>query len=353
FEKYSGIKNTDSLNLFIEKTIKFTTSMISKYFPSTTVFPTVGNDDAYCGNYMIDPGGPFLKMLGEAWEPIVNAGGNNLSFKEDFSKGGYCIVNMPGRNKYKMLILNTVFFSTKYKNLCGDTLLDPGTDELTWLKKTLDECKLNNQKVWLSYHIPPGVDIYATIADTGSCEEKPFPSWDKKYNLEFIRIIHKYSSIIYSSFAGHFHRDDFRVLHNTIRPVSYIHITPSISPIYGNNPAYQIISYNKSSFQLLNYETYYLKNLNVSDSAYWTFEYDFQTAYDQSQISPESMSAVRSLIWSDSVYRSRYILYYTANNPKAFPKDYNNWIYNYCGLASLEIKNYANCLCAYSTHLKK
>ncbi|MEO6694153.1 MAG: hypothetical protein ABIY50_09905, partial [Ignavibacteria bacterium] len=42
FEKYSGIKNTDSLNLFIEKTIKFTTSMISKYFPSTTVFPTVG-----------------------------------------------------------------------------------------------------------------------------------------------------------------------------------------------------------------------------------------------------------------------------------------------------------------------
>lgn len=346
FERYSHIKNTDSLNDFIAKTIKFITQQITNFFPTTTIFPMVGNDDAYCGNYMIDPGGPFLKMLGDVWEPMVNIKGNNLNFSEDFSKAGYCVVNFPGEENFKMIILNTIYFSTKYRNLCGDTLLDPGADELVWLSETLEQCRLNGKMVWLSYHIPPGVDIYSTITGTGSCEEKIFPSWDQKYNSEFLKIINEYSSIINSGFAGHFHRDDFRIFYNGNVPVSYLHITPSISPIYGNNPAYQIITYNKSDMQLSNYETYYLKNLNVTDSAYWTIEYDFQTAYNQSQISPVSLNNIRSLILTDSVYRSRYIRYYTGDNPKTFSKDYSNWFYNWCGLGHLSIEDYADCFCS-------
>jgi len=353
FEQYSGIKNTDTLNIFIEKTIRFITSTIVKHFPSTVIYPTVGNDDAYCGNYMIDPGGPFLKMLGETWEAIVNVNGNNSSFREDFSKGGYCMVNFPEKDNFKMIILNTVFFSTKYKNLCGDTSLDPGADELNWLKKTLENCKLNNQKVWMSYHIPPGIDIYATITDTGTCEEKVFPSWNQKYNSEFIKIFYEYSSIINSSFAGHFHRDDFRVFYRENVPVSYIHITPSISPIYGNNPAYQIITYVKNSHELLNYDTYYLKNIKTTDSAYWSFEYDFQSGFGQSKISPISMNDILNSIAADTIYRSRYIQYYTADNQKAFPNDYFNWYYNWCGLGNLTIEDYASCLCLDSTVFKK
>jgi len=353
FEQYSGIKNTDSLNLFIEKTIRFITLMIVKYFPSITIFPTVGNDDAYCGNYMVDPGGAFLKMLGEVWEPLVNVKGNNFSFKEGFSNAGYYIVNFPEMENLKMIILNTVYFSTKYKNLCGDTLLDPGADELKWLRKTLEQCKLNNQKVWMAYHIPPGIDIYTTITDSGSCEEKIFPSWDQKYNSTFIDIVNEYSSIIYTNFAGHFHRDDFRIFYQDNIPVSYIHITPSISPIYGNNPAYQIVTYDKHKQVLLNYETYYMKNSKNTDSAYWLFEYDFQTAYGQSQISPLTMNEILNSISTDTIYRSNYIQYYTGDNPKAFPKDYINWFYNWCGLGHLTIKDYANCLCADSASFKK
>jgi len=291
-------------------------------------------------------------MLGEVWGPLVNVNKNNFSFKDDFSRGGYCAVNFPKGENFKMIILNTVYFSTKYKNLCGDTLLDPGADELNWLKETLEKCKMNNQKVWMSYHIPPGVDIYATITDSGTCEEKIFPSWDQQYNSEFIKIVYEYSSIINSNFAGHFHRDDFRIFKNNI-PISYIHITPSISPIYGNNPAYQTFTYDRTNYSLENYKTYYLKNIQTTDSAFWAFEYDFQADYNQSQISPVSMNNIMKSITRDSLYRSRYIQYYSADNPKAFPTDYINWFYNWCGLGHLTIEDYANCLCSDSTAFKK
>ncbi len=54
FIKYSGTANTDSLNLFIKKNMQFVTWTILKYFPQTQIFPALGNDDADCGNYMVD-----------------------------------------------------------------------------------------------------------------------------------------------------------------------------------------------------------------------------------------------------------------------------------------------------------
>ncbi|MDQ3021556.1 MAG: metallophosphoesterase [Bacteroidota bacterium] len=353
YEEYSGSDNKDSLNYFIEKTMKFITRMLTKYFPVTTIFPSVGNDDSYCGNYMIEPNAPFLKMLSEIWEPLVNRNGLNESFRSTFSKGGYCILNFPEGENYKMLILNTVFFSTNYKNLCGDTLQDPGAEELRWLRETLKQCKNSNQKVWLSYHIPTGIDIYGTIHGKGNCEEKIFTTWKKKYNEEFLKIINEYWMIINAGFAGHFHRDDFRIFYDEGIPISYIHITPSISPVYGNNPAYHIIQYNPANFELQNYRTYFLKNLAGNDSAYWTSEYDFQKTYKQDFVSAASLSTVSNLIFTDSSYRAEYINYYTAGDKITYESDYSTWFYNWCGFGYLTKDDYVKCLCADSIRFKK
>jgi len=356
YKEYSGIEDTDSLNLFIKKTMQFVTSYIVKYYPGTLIFPMVGNDDAYCGNYMIKPDGGFLKMLSEEWEPlvngnslweqIVNGNGINRSFRKDFSNGGYCLLNFPEKNNFRMIILNTVFFATNYQNLCGDTLQDPGEDELLWLKNTLKQCRDSGNKVWLSYHIPPGIDIFGTINGKGGCEEKIFPTWKEKYNNEFLNIVREYSETIKLSFAGHFHRDDFRIVYENEKPVSYIHITPSVSPIYGNNPSYQIIEYDKSNFELINYQTYYLKNFTGPDSAYWTFEYDFIKSYKQNYISPESYDKITKLIFADSTYRKKYTEYYRSGDLETFSKDYDNWYYNWCGFGHLTKEEYADCMCA-------
>lgn len=348
FEKYTGIKDQDSLNKFIEKTIRFITTMIVNSFPNTNIFPTVGNDDAYCGNYMIDPEGEFLKMTAKVWQPIVNMKSNNQNFEKDFAKGGYCISNISENTNYKIIILNTVFFSSKYKNHCGDTSADPGADALKWLTETLEVCKNNQQKVYLSYHIPPGIDIYATINGKGNCEEKIFSSWKENYTKEFIDIIKKYQNNIIAAFAGHFHRDDFRLFYENEEPVSFLHITSSISPIYGNNPSYQIFTYDKSDFSLINFETYYLKNISIPDSAKWTFEYDFQNCYRQDSISSSSLNSVYKSIQSDSSYRVKYIEYYTSSSTSTFEKDYINWKYNWCGIKYFTKEEYAKCFCKLS-----
>jgi len=344
FVHYSGLNNMYALNNFIDKTMKFITLMITKHYPQTQIFPMLGNDDADCGNYMVAPGGEFLKNVSQIWEPLINKSESNIEFKNDFAKGGYCIANIPGHEKNKIIILNTVFFSMKYKNLCGDTLADPGAEELAWLSETLQQCRDSSFKVWMTYHIPPGIDIYGTITDTGVCAERIMSTWKKKYNDPFLDIISNYSDVINAGFAGHFHRDDFRVIYKENKPVSFIKLNSSISPIYGNNPAYEIVEYDQKNFTLLNYDTYYVQDIKT-DSASWTFAYNFGNSFNQTDISPQSLAEVRSLIFEDREYRLKYIKYYTANNEKVYDKDLANWFYNWCGFANLTTESYENCFC--------
>lgn len=342
------IKTDDTLRLngFIEKTMRFIASFITKQFSDVPIFSSVGNDDAYCGNYMVEPDGDFLKMLADTWEPWINKAGINGNFKSGFSKGGYCMLNFPGKEDFKMIILNTVFFSYKYENRCGDLSADPGLDELNWLKHTLDSCRQNNFRVYLSYHIPPGADIYGTIHKKADCQNKYFNSWKENYNNMFIDITEQYSDEIISAFAGHFHRDDYRVFINERRlPVSYLLVTPSISPVYDNNPSYKIFSYDTSGFNIINFDSYYLPVNDVSVFSEWRFQYDFKSAYRLNDISPESIMKIFGLINSDTTFRNNYIRFYIASNERDFAEDLLDWKYNYCGISFLKKDNYTNCLC--------
>ncbi|MEZ4688652.1 MAG: metallophosphoesterase [Ignavibacteria bacterium] len=354
YYKYSGIDNIDSLYSFKAKAIKFITSYILKFYPNTLIYPTVGNNDDYCGNYKITPAGDFLKLLSEEWEPMVNINGLNPDFSRDFSKGGYCVLNFPGISNFKMILLNTIYFSPKYINQCGDSLIDPGMEELVWLDSVFQQCTKSVQKVMLSYHIPPGVDIYGTIHGKGDCEDKIFTAWKEEYSEPFIRMINKYSNSISSQFAGHFHRDDFRIFYDWFDPVSFIHITPSISPIYDTNPSYQIFYYDRTESEIVlnNFETYYLKDIE-SDAPYWTFEYDFNKSYDESTVTPLSMHNISEKIFNDEKYRTSYIEYYTAMNAGMTVKDMSNWYYNWCGFGHLTKADYANCMCGDSVRVSK
>ena len=346
YEHFAGKKNTKELNLFISKTIKFVTAYISKYYPGELIFPTVGNDDAFCGDYMIEPGGEFLKMTGETWEPWVNYNKINQNFKNDFSRGGYCILDFPGNEKVKMIILNTVFFSYKYENECGDTSLNPGLDEIIWLEENLERCRRRDQKVYLSYHIPPGADIYGTIHNKADCKNKFFKSWKDEYTTAFTKLISDYSSVIVAGFAGHFHRDDFRLFYNGDTPVSYLMITPSISPIYVNNPSFKIFEYDKNDFTLKNSSSYFLNDPTESSPSVWNFQYDFSTAYGQNNISTENLFNVYNLIRTDTLIRSNYIKYYTASDSSSYEADLSNWRYNLCGIGNYTLQDYSECLCS-------
>jgi hypothetical protein len=59
--------------------------------------------------------------------------------------------------------LATLLRAINYKNACGDQMADPGSDEIKWLEVELQKAAAAKEKVWLVYHIPPGIDVFSTL----------------------------------------------------------------------------------------------------------------------------------------------------------------------------------------------
>jgi len=326
----------DSLNSFTAKTIQFVALMFNQYFPKTIILPVLGNNDSYCGDYAVEANGPFLSMFAKAWVPLQRNGSPVLdqAFINTFSKGGYYTYSFRNGSGRKMVMLNTVFFSPKYTS-CGLQTGNPAGTELNWLSNVLKQSKQQNSKIWMAMHIPPGIDVYS------STKGPVTTMWADSCSQTFISLITKYAPIIKAGFCGHTHMDDFRVLYNSAGvPVSFFHISPAISPLFYNNPGFQLLSYNKATFSLTDIKTYYL-NVNTTGKA-WALEYDYQKTYGVTGINPTSLDAVRKKIFSNPTYRNAYISYYDVSNP-ASGLNQTNWLGYWCGTGSLTPASFSAC----------
>jgi len=79
------------------------------------------------------------------------------------------------------LSVNTNFLSVHYRNACGSPAEgDPGQATLVWLEAELAAAKAVGERVWRIYHIPPGIDGYATLRQ-GSCPQAIVPMWKASY----------------------------------------------------------------------------------------------------------------------------------------------------------------------------
>lgn len=133
----------------------------------------------------------------------------------------------------RLIALNTNFFSTSYKN-CGQPGPDPGTRELEWLDAELDLARRHGKRVWLLFHIPPGMNVYNTIEYGGACPDlTPQTFWKDDDTQKYLAITAAHQKTIAGSFAGHTHQDEFRLATG-----DFVHITPSVTPIFGNRRRY-------------------------------------------------------------------------------------------------------------------
>lgn len=84
----TGITQRDSMESFVRNTISFVFMMIDEYFPGVPVLPVLGNNDDYCGDYNIEPNGPFLSFFVGKCKPMLR-NMRETGFVSTFSKGGY------------------------------------------------------------------------------------------------------------------------------------------------------------------------------------------------------------------------------------------------------------------------
>lgn len=275
---YSGDKSTEGFQKFVKKTFQFLTFEISQAFPNIDVYPVVGNNDTYSGDYQLVPRGKFFQDLTEIWSILIKDKENRESFKHEFPVAGYYQMTLPipfAQKKQKAIILDTVLFSKHNYNL---QVKEAAFKQLNWLANHLQNAAEHHENLFLAYHIPSGIDPYATFfkAKLGDIQE----FWKPSYNTQFANELQNYPYVITGIFCGHIHSDTFQNL--TLRKFGDfpVIVTPSISPIFGNEPAFKIFSFDTKTLKLKSIDRYTF-NLD-QNSPSWQKEHsdinEFETA---------------------------------------------------------------------------
>lgn len=300
------------------------------------VYLALGNDDSPCGDYQMTPGGPFLAALADSLDVLAK----NPEAAADFRVGGFYELPHPTVPNSKILVLNSVLWSSKYSN-CGADKSDPGAAELDWLSSKLYRAKTLGNRVILVMHIPPGIDSYYS-AKAGS--DKPATEfWQDRYFARFAELMQSYGEIVEIAFAGHTHMDDFRVLSTPggSVPIAF-RITPAVSPIFGNNPAFSIQDYDLGNCAVLDIATYFLDLAKGGDDPKWVLEYRFSKAYGYSAYTAANLEALTAAIQTDPNIRQVFAGYYAASVPSPITAD--NWPFYTCTETEFDSSGYGKCV---------
>jgi sphingomyelin phosphodiesterase acid-like 3 len=321
----SSDEDPEAYRGFTAKTIAFLALEFRRHFPGVPILPTLGNEDAYCGDYEVQPAGPFLAMFAKAWLELPGPSLDRDTFISNFSRGGHYSIRVPPLFRHRVVVVNSVFFSNQYENSCSSKEETPGKDQMSWLAATVDEASRAGDRVWLMMHIPVGINDYNTVEDE-EAGSGPVEFWEPGYTKEFVDLVLKFRQTVEFVFSGHTHMDDFRIIGNGQMPLVVNKLVPSISPIFRNNPGFQIYQYDRASGAVLNYQTYYLSNLSTAgapttlEHLEWKLEYDFLSAYGQKALDVSAVTSIARDLQTSGSVQDTYMRFYSVGGPAGFDK---------------------------------
>jgi sphingomyelin phosphodiesterase acid-like 3 len=326
---------------FVARTMRFLALELQRTFPNTPILPVLGNNDSYCGDYRVTPGGGFLKDMLPTMRGLLR-GAAGADFARDWPSLGNYSARLPPLPHVRIVALGDVFFSPHYSAACGGmTAGDPGKRTLAWLADTLAAARRAQEHVWLVYHIPPGIDDYAT-ARFGACPQRIVPLWKPAYASEFAALLKKYADTITANLAGHLHIDTLRLDDRT----AFILTIPAVSPIFGQNPAFKTLSYDAAE-RLADATTYELPSL--SGGAAWVPEYRFTSEWRLPHLDLAGLDQLYHKIGGEPQTRARWLSLYAVSNSSFWPSEAaekgKRTRAAYCAAGHLSAAGFAACYC--------
>jgi len=319
---------------FVKKTMEFFASELKQAFPKTDVYILIGNNDSDRNDYFVEPHGAFLKDLSDIQASLLHHPASREACLQEFPRGGYYAVNAPAQPGLRLLFLNSVLFSTKAK---GPQVAQAAKEQLDWLHQELDQAKQKKQKVLIAMHIPTGIDVFTTLFLPLSIIE----FWKTPYSKRFLNELQQASSQVMGVFQAHLHADAFQILSVPGQKPLPFTGTPSISPIFGNNPGFKIYSYSVPDLNLVNFVTYYR---TLQEGSAWEKEYDFDEVYQLQHGADEMIQGMLKLSQNGEL-AERYKNYYSLqSNSQPITKN-NKWLpYYWCATQELTAAKYRACL---------
>jgi len=360
-KKYQSVthdSDPEHYRTFVLKTVDFIALEFRKRFGATKILLTPGNNDEDCGDYSIDANGLFLHDTAERARDLAMEG---EQFSASWKLLGSYSVEHPTLHGLRILSLNTIFWSEKYHAAsfsqgCATVNSTAGSDLLTWLESQLAEAEQAHEKVWLMFHIPPGIDGWATThpynsasaatsTAAASCAGSIVPMWVPEWTAGFDSLLERYPNTVLASFAGHTHMDDFRVVGRGANK-QFVLIDPAISPIYYQNPGFRIVDF-RSDGTLADQTTYFLTNLKQADGktrGRWKREYTFSRRWKVRQLDGATLARIDDEIVSGNAARDLWLqLYLVSSTAAPIPAEDVRGLY--CAIGALTPPAYESCYC--------
>ena len=325
---------------FMKKTFQYLAYKLNQAAPRTNIYPALGNNDSYTGNYLVDPNGPFLNDTADIFAALIKDKQAREEFKDTYFNAGYYAITLP--QHIRLIVLNSVLFSSLYTTSIKQKAAD---EQLIWLQNQLNQANQQQQSVLLAMHVPFGIDVFLDIKmKTDIVRYFIHPLfWQAVYNEKVLFLLQQYSSILIGTLPAHIHADTFQLIsgkdHAHFIPSS---TTPSISPIYGNNPGLKVFSFNDQTHELINFDAYFYP-LNEGKTAQWKQEYNFNAIY---QPNCKSCSLVQGMLnlHKDNRLMSSYKKYYAVSQNTQPLTRHKKWLpYYWCNIHNTDWESYRHC----------
>ncbi len=324
YEKYTNDYSTEGVRSFINKTMEFITDELNHAMPGVDIYPVVGNNDTYAEHYVSEA--IFYQKMAPIWSQLIKHNTLRKAMESDFSKNGYYALTIPMQHPIRLIALNTTLFSTFSVGTAAEAKA-----QMEWLQQELELTVTHHQNALIALHIAAGIDIYKTIKTN-----EVIPMWKTTYTREFEQLLKTYSPYIVGVFPGHLHTDWFQSVYSVI-----VSATPSISPLFGNNPGFKIYDYDTRHLILQDFKTL-LYDLD-GDKA-WSEEYDFNKIYQPNCHDCQLIDGMK-LIQQTGDLSDHYKLFYALKRNAQPITTQNKWLpYYWCAIWNISAIDYSNCL---------
>jgi len=343
---------------FVEKTIAFVINELRSSLPGVPVYTALGNNDSDCGDYQIDAHSDFLSDTGKEVTkdfPALERQGA----QESFAAGGYYSISLPAPvGNTRLLVLDDLFMSKKYSTCAGKDDATAADAQLAWLEQQLTAARSNREKVWVMGHIPPGVDVHATVTKMrnvcGGKSPEMFLSSEKMADE-----LAPFGDVVELAIFAHTHMDEMRILkapdggdstkRGKIPAVGgvVVKMVPSISPIDGNAPSFTVVRIDPVSAALVDYRVFTASNNSGVDTV-WQEEYDYAKTYHEADFSASTVNKLIAGFEADPSAKSAASGAYIGNfiAGKNSPLLGLVWPQYVCGMANHFAEGYRSCVCS-------
>jgi len=277
---HSDFSQSESINL---KSIKRISDLIDSFLPGVVVFPSFGNHDTWPIDQLADP--PYYGWLKNGVADYWKKWLPNEEQQKTLKYGGYfSVAAAPG---LRIISVNTLYYDAINILARGD---DPA-GQWAWLSKELVQARANNEKVYIIAHVYPG-------------NEEAREEYSKRYES----LINNYTDIILGQFFGHSHKDQLLFLKNASAITSMAYIAPSVTTFAEMNPSYRIYFYNRKTFEIIDYEQYYmnLTEANLNKKASFQLNYRATQFFDIPQLSLDGWKKVLNKMHNDPIFWNDY-----------------------------------------------